>query len=430
MRRAVSGVVLALAAWVRATRFCREERRLIITWRTASLAAAFAVLWGCARQDDEIAGRDVARSAQDANASARGERAPRGDTDIGGTFGPEVHMLVTDIAAHLICDRIDGTFLPLGSEPGQPASGYLWVRDCLARRKPEVTGRAGERLAVELNTRAWRWVKGEASQLGATFALHQYVIIDARIELEGVLDVAYNRDRRIARIWLNPSRAPEVSAKAIGNLDVDTKGLWSEIVGGLASIVGASPRRQAGKKVEQQAKGEVEGQLREGISIATDLCTRAEHVGFGKPEEGALPPPPVPVPSATYVAAQLTELHPEGLAAVGPFRTANDGVKVQVRARDGGPVHTELMCDNEGTRMLESYFDGGLRALPRRKPLAETTLEPGHEATLETGNPCTPMLLARLSSPAERATLEIVAQSRRERDALVDGCVAEKASAR
>jgi hypothetical protein len=40
------------------------------------------------------------------------------------------------------------------------------------------------------------------------------------------------------------------------------------------------------------------------------------------------------------------------------------------------------------------------------------------------------MLLARLSSPAERATLEIVAQSRRERDALVDGCAAAKASER
>jgi hypothetical protein len=153
-------------------------------------------------------------------------------------------------------------------------------------------------------------------------------------------------------------------------------------------------------------------------------------VGFGKPEEGALPAPPVPVASATYVAAQLAELHPEGLAAVGPFRTVNGGVKVQIRARDGGAVHAELVCDNDGTRMLQSYFDGGLRALRRREPLAETTLEPGREAILETSNPCTPMLLARLSSPSERATLEIVAQSRRERDSLVDGCSGSEASAR
>jgi hypothetical protein len=400
-----------------------------MTWREAWLAVSLAMLWGCARED-EMARRDVAASARDVDASAAENRAARSEGDIGGTFGPEVHMLVTDIAAHLICDRIDGAFIPLGSEQGRPASGHLWVRGCVARRQREAAGREGERLSVVLDTRAWRWVKREASQLGATFALDQYVTIDTRIELEGVLDVAYNRDRRIARIWLSPSRAPEVSARVIGDLDVDAKGLWSEIVGGLASIFGASPSHQAGAKAEEQARGEMEGQLQEGISIAMDLCTRAEHVGLGKPEEGALPPPPVPVSSATYVAAQLVELHPDGLAAVGPFRTVNGGVKVQVRARDGGAVHAELVCDNEGTRILRSYFDGGLRALPRRKPLDDATLEPGHEAILETGNACTPMLLARPSGPTERATLEIVAESRHERDSLVDRCAEEEASAR
>jgi hypothetical protein len=115
-----------------------------MTWREASLAVSLAVLWGCAGED-EMAGRDVAASARDVDASAAEDRAPRSEGDIGGTFGPEVHMLVTDIAAHLICDRIDGAFLPLGSEEGQPASGHLWVRGCVARRERKVAGREGER---------------------------------------------------------------------------------------------------------------------------------------------------------------------------------------------------------------------------------------------------------------------------------------------
>jgi hypothetical protein len=402
-----------------------------MTWREASLAVSFAVLWGCAGED-EIGGRGAAMSTRDGSvgASAAEDRAPRGEGDIGGTFGPEVHMLVTDIAAHLICDRVAGAFMPLGSERGQPASGHLWVRDCVARRKRELAGREGERLSVELDTRAWRWVERKASQFGASFELDQYVTIDARIAVEGVLDVAYNRERRIARIWLNPTRAPQISARVIGDLDVDAKGLWSEFVGGLASILGASPSRQAGKEAEEQATGEVEAQLREGISVATDLCTRAEHVGLGKPEEGALPPPPVPVSSDKYVAAQLVELHPDGLAAVGPFRTAHDGVKVQVHAREGGAVRAELVCTDEGARMLRSYFDGGLKALPRHEPLDQTTLEPGREAILESSKECTTMLLARLSSSNKRATLEVVAESRGERDSIVDGCPAQEASAR
>src|SRR5687768_12427950 len=183
-----------------------------MTWREASLAVLLAVLWGCAKEDKageaKMAGGDVAASARDIDASAAKDRAPRTEGDIGGTFGPEVHMLVTDIAAHLICDRVEGAFLPLGSGRGQPASGHLWVRDCVALRKPELAGREGERLSVELDTRAWRWVERKASQFGASFELDQYVTIDARIGVEGVLDVAYNRERRIARIWLNPTRAP------------------------------------------------------------------------------------------------------------------------------------------------------------------------------------------------------------------------------
>jgi hypothetical protein len=217
-----------------------------MTWREASLAVSFAVLWGCAGED-EIGGRGAAMSTRDGSvgASAAEDRAPRGEGDIGGTFGPEVHMLVTDIAAHLICDRVAGAFMPLGSERGQPASGHLWVRDCVARRKRELAGREGERLSVELDTRAWRWVERKASQFGASFELDQYVTIDARIAVEGVLDVAYNRERRIARIWLSPTRAPQISARVIGDLDVDAKGLWSVFVGGLASFFGASPSRQA-----------------------------------------------------------------------------------------------------------------------------------------------------------------------------------------
>src|SRR5688572_5601668 len=96
-----------------------------------------------------------------------------------------VRDLVTDLVSHRICRDIGGDLLGLsgtqaraGAGRGEaespsraglhPKEGRFWVERCAVRVE-------GERLAIDIGGRGWRWVQQRVQKAGATFDLREHV---------------------------------------------------------------------------------------------------------------------------------------------------------------------------------------------------------------------------------------------------------------
>lgn len=389
-----------------------------MTHRVA-VALWIAIATACSEdtaQDERDAGAGDREAAQEETTSGPEEAAPRSEAGDDASLGPDVRALLTDVVAHDLCGQLEGGTTPLGGGEGAPATGRLWMRKCDARRE-------GQHLVLSLDASAWRWVDRVASQAGASFAVNQYVVVAAHVEIEGVLRVAYDRERHVATVWLRPSRPPQVRARSVGRLAVEPEGLWSDIVGGAASLFGSSPTERAEERVGESAAADFREQLSEGISVAIDLCTAQRYLELGRLREGEIPESAVDVGGDTYETAELIQLRPRGLGASGPFRGVDGRVEVEVSARRGGPVRAQLVCEEDGQRVLRAYVERGLGAVPEVPSLDEAVVSSGTRV-LADGAQCTTMVLVRMPRGADGpATYGVVARARRARaEPLVQGC--------
>ncbi len=236
-----------------------------------AVALWIAIATACSEEtapNERDAGASDREVAQKEKAGGPEEAAPAREVSADASLGPDVRALLTDVVAHDLCRQLEGGTTPLGGGESAPATGRLWMRKCDARRE-------GQHLVLSLDASAWRWVDRVASQAGASFAVNQYVVVAAHVEVEGVLRVAYDRERHVATVWLRPSRPPQVRARPVGKLAVEPEGLWSNIVGGAASLFGASPTERAEERVGESAAADFREQLSKGISVAIDLLHRS-----------------------------------------------------------------------------------------------------------------------------------------------------------
>ncbi len=340
-----------------------------------ALAACVAVIVIVAlrhRNNSDDAAQDPSKQTLTESAPARPSpphRTALGDQDL--------REMLAGIISSKACDLIADSYRPLRA-PDRPGvvTGFLHIDTC------KITAH-GTQVTFALAGQGWQWAAQETKKAGGTFALHQYVRFSVEASIPGAIDLGYDPDTHVASIWFTPKATPDVHFKPLGDLRVDEKGAWSEIIGAVSSVFGSSPSKQAHGQAEQQGVQQFQEQFSKGLAVTIDLCDGVMRFNLGAPPTGKMifkdtgETPRVPV-----------ELQPDGLAMFGP---EPPGKGVTVHLHSDGPVHAALLCQTPASGLARSYASRGLAVeLPA---LAARDLDRG-DATLHVAHPGCPVIVA------------------------------------
>jgi hypothetical protein len=287
----------------------------------------------------------------------------------------DLRVMVAEIASAKACDLIRGQFQGL-RDPArlQTVTGVLWIRGCrITERGTDVTFR--------LSGKGWQWTAQKTKEVGATFAVRQYVKFGVDATITGKLDLAYAPSSHVLSFWYTPSGEPAVTFTPIGGVDVDEQGMWSSIVGALSSVFGSSPDEQGQRQAKQQGAAQFKQQFADGLSVTIDLCSGLSRFGLGRSGTGKMVPPTV-----GETRRVLAELQPEGILIFGPY-LAKKGMTAHIHVRDGA-VKAALFCADEGAAIADEFVHGRPQS---GKPLAVKDVR--GEATLRTRSVSCPVVL-------------------------------------
>jgi hypothetical protein len=297
----------------------------------------------------------------------------------------DLRTMIAEVASTKACALIEHQFRPLRDKDHPAiANGVLWIRGC------KITHR-GTAVDFELSGSGWTWAEQVKKQAGAKFAVHQYVRFDVDAVLKGAIDVAYDRETHIASMWFSPSGEPEVKFQPVGDFEVDRKGVWSSIVGGIATVVGQDPDRTGVKEAGKVGTKQMTGQLADGLSMTVDLCTGLPRLSLGRPPKGQMGP--ADAGETRHVAI---EIHEGGMMVFQP-QLAPHGMSVKVDAK--GPVHIGLACQKQAEQAAGEFLAG--------KPTTTTYLAQkivtGTETLAVGAQDCPVIVIATSASPDDVA---------------------------
>jgi hypothetical protein len=261
----------------------------------------------------------------------------------GAVADQDLRVMLAEIASSKACDMILGSYRGLrGKEDPNTVTGLMQMRECKLHND-------GTNVTFTLGGVGWQWADQTQKKAGGTFQLREYVKFNVKATLKGPIDIAYDRDKHVASIWFSPTTAPDVKFEPIGDVDVDEKGLWSDVIGGLSSVFGASPDAQGEKQAKKQGSQEFEDQLGDGMTVAIDLCTGYQRFSMGRPQKGEMGPADPGESKEKPVALQ-----PGGLIAFGPFK-APDGMTVKIESQ--GPVRVGLACEDDVKAAVDAFVN-------------------------------------------------------------------------
>lgn len=304
--------------------------------------AALVTLAGCTASNPDVAS---ARAPVDAGAAVESAPRARPATPLGDVMG-----LVLDLGAGRGCDGLLGRMMTIhGDDGGGPDVGRIWINGCESRRD-------GDTVVLELSAWAWTWVDESTDTAGATFELQQYVYLEAETSLRVTPVLDYLREDGQALLWARPDHPPRVRAGALGHVQPDPEGVWSELVGTVASIFGRSPDEHARSRVGQTGRRRFEDMLHDGFTVFVDLCTGVTGMEIGHLTEYPYPRrrPDEPGPVTRI------RLRPGGLDVHGPLRRNGEAVEVHLET-DRAPVRARLMCGTETDAFIRATVASGDR---------------------------------------------------------------------
>lgn len=313
-------------------------------------ALGLALVWlvvGCSSTPSEATAHASAPPAS-ASTPKPVERGAVGDRDL--------RVMLTELASAKACELMRGQFRPLRA-PDRPdvVTGVMWIRDCKVSS-------VGTKVTLSLAGNGWQWADQQQHKALATFAIRQYVKFAMTASLAGALDIAYAPTDHIVSLWFTPSAAPAVTFTPLGDIDVDRKGVWSAVVGAVASVFGKSPERLASGEAKEQGGDQLEKQLADGLSITIDLCTGLSRFHLGREPKGALNKP-----DAGETKNVPIELQPGALMIFGPQLAGEVGFTANVNAPTGA-LHVALACADQADRLAAAYVSG--QPLPSIETLA------------------------------------------------------------
>ena len=281
---------------------------------------------------------------------------PPPDKPIRGAAGDaDLRVMLAEIASAKACEQIRGSFRGLRAEGREDlTTGVLWLHDC------KITN-DGTRVTFELGGRGWQWTAKQTEQAGGEFEVRQYIRFGVHATIRGTLDIGYDRTTHIASVWFTPTASPDVRFEPIGDIDVDEKGLWSEIVGGAATVATESPEEQGEEQADTRGTQTFANELARGLTVALDLCTGYQRVSLGRAPKGKLGPPD---PGET--TRRSVEIQPGGLLAFGPYEAPHG---MHITMQSSGPLRVGLACADDVYPAIEAF--AAQKPQPRIKTLAQ-----------------------------------------------------------
>lgn len=263
----------------------------------------------------------------------------------GASGDSDVRVMLSELASSKACGMIRGGFSGLRA-PDHPdvVTGVLWVRKC------EITN-VGERVTFRIGGNGWLWVDQTKSSAGGTFTVRQYVRFSIATTMHGALDIFYDRDAHLATLWFTPDRAPAVEFKTVGDIDVDSEGVWSSVIGAVGTAFSSSPEDLAHSQATAEGTESLGAKLAKGFAVTINLCTGLRRVTIGQPPKGEMGA--ADIGETWRVPA---EVQPGGVMIIGP-QDASDGMTLQADASQGA-VHLTLACARHADTVASEYLAG------------------------------------------------------------------------
>lgn len=285
----------------------------------------------------------------------------------GAAGDADLRVMLAEVASAKACEMIRGAFRGLRDPVRhEVVSGILWMRDC------EIEN-AGTNVTFTLGGLGWQWADKSQKKGGGTFDVHEYVKFRVTATLRGSLDIAYARGDHVVSLWFTPAAPPDIKFEPIGDVDVDERGLWSSVVGGISSIFGDSPDEIGTNEAKKEGTHQFAKELADGMTVAIDLCSGYQRFTLGRPPKGQLG---APEPGESH--RRQIEIRPGGLMVFGPY-LAPRGMTVSLHT--GGPLRAGLACEEDIAAAAEAFVDEHTQ--PAIPTLAQTIV--GSSATLKTG---------------------------------------------
>ncbi len=240
---------------------------------------------------------------------------------------------------------IRGSFQGLRA-PDRPdvVTGVLWIRQC------KITN-AGTHVTFRITGNGWMWVDQTKSKAGGDFTVRQYVRFSIATTIRGAIDIFYDRDVHVVTLWFTPNQRPEVEFKTVGDIDVDSEGVWSSVVGTLGAAFSSSPTDLAETQATSQGTHDLSTKLAHGFAVTINLCTGLRRVHLGKPPKGEMGA--AGVGETWRVSA---EIQPGGVMIVGP-QNADRGMTLETDASRGA-VRLTLVCAEQAEAVAAEYMAG------------------------------------------------------------------------
>ena len=266
------------------------------------------------------------------------------ETVSGAAGDTDVRVMLAEIASAKACEVIEGQFIGLPA-PDRPnvMTGVLWIHHCKISNE-------GTRVTFELSGSGWQWAEQKKHKAGGTFTVHQYVRFSVDARLHGALDIAYDQPNQVMSLWFSPSQRPKIEFTPIGDVEVDSQGLWSSMIGAASSVFTDSPTETGTREAKQRGTQRFASQLAEGLTFAIDLCTGNQRSTLGRVPKGSMGKPGVGQSRRISV-----EIEPGGLMVFGPLH-AQDGMIVDVQS--DGPVRVGLACADQARPAAEAFAAG------------------------------------------------------------------------
>ncbi|HEY5927882.1 MAG TPA: hypothetical protein VIV11_39620 [Kofleriaceae bacterium] len=260
----------------------------------------------------------------------------------GAVGDSDLRVMLAEIASSRACEMMRGSMRGLRTEDRKDLStGVLWIRDC------KITN-DGTKVTFNLGGHGWQWNETTEKKAGGTFQLREYVKFAVKATIPGTLDIAYDKGDHVVSLWFSPTQSPDIQFTPVGDVDVDAKGLWSSVIGGVSSVFLGTPEQQGKQKAEKLGKQQFEHELVRGMTVAIDLCTGYQRFSMGRAPKGNLGPPDPGESRKTAV-----EIQPGGLMTFGPYE-APKGMHITVHS--DGPVRMGLACADQVYPAAEAFI--------------------------------------------------------------------------
>ncbi len=273
-----------------------------------------------------------------------------------GAGDEDVRALLTEALTPQMCPRLLGSYVGLsgeGSATGPAAgttasAGRWWIRQCDARV-------VADRLQLSLGGPGWIWVDREA--MG--FRIRQYVLFEADAQLAADVQLGYDRNRRIASVWMTPPQGASAHVVPRGVVNAEATGVFSAIVGAALPLTGASASDRARVQAGELGSQMFQQRLSTGFTMTLSLGTRQVDFMLGALGRGEVPERPFPSDtSQPWQANARSTVWPGGLDVIGPIDVSERAQGLDVELEEGPGASVRVVCASA----MEPYFDARLRS--------------------------------------------------------------------